>query len=218
MDLIGLVLLIVLAVSMRLTYKCKNAVLRWLLIVVPPLFMIPLYWVPWDILTIIFWIPADIAFLWATLSLVFNVVRIILRKLRKKPQIEYVKIRFVRPVLTIAIFLSVSFLVNQSLHSADEFAKKTGRKIQDETKINGVCPKTIQDWEVDKHDPNINITWYGKYGTKYPLKYYISENGKEFNVRVYHNIDKAFYVSGGVDRKLTATYSGHGKDVNVPIE
>jgi hypothetical protein len=210
--------LIVLSVGICLTYKIKNAFLRWLLILTPPLLIVPLYRIQQDILSMIVWLPAYIAFIWSIVSIIINIVRIIFIKLRKKPYINYVKVRFVRPVLTIVIFLFVNFIVNQSLRSADEFAKQMGRKIQDETKINGVCPKTIQDWEVDKYDPNINITWYGKYGTKYPLKYYTSENGKEFNIRVYHSIDRAFHVSGGVDRKLAAIYSGHGKDVNVPIE
>jgi hypothetical protein len=215
---IGLYLLVALTVGIFFTYKIKSDFIRWLLIVVPPLFIISLYWVPWDISTVVFWIPAHIAFWWAILSLVFNVVRIIIRKLRKKPQIEYVKMRFIRPVLTIAIFLPVYFFAIQSLLSADEFAKEMGKKIQADSDANGMCPKKIQDWEVDKRDPNINKIMYGKYGAKYPLRYYVSENGKEFNIRVYHNIDEAFYVRGGVDRKLAATYSGPDKDVNVPIE
>jgi hypothetical protein len=218
MDLIVVILLVVLCVGICLTYKIKNVFLRWILIVTPPLLMIPLYWVPWDILTVLFWTPAIVAFLWSGLSLTINVVRIILRKLRGKPQINYVRARFFRPVLTIAIFLSVNFFVNQSLHSADEFAKETARKVQAEANTNGICPERIEDWELDEWDPNISIIRYGKYGTKYSVRYRPSENKKEFEISVRHNIDEALFISGGVEKELIAELSVEGRAINVPIK
>jgi hypothetical protein len=215
---IELGLLIVLTIVICLTYKIKNAVLRWSLVVIPPLFIIPLYWVPWDILTCLFWIPAIIAFLWSLLSLIINIVRIIFRKVRKKPQINFVKLRFFRPALTVIIFLFVHFFVNRSLSSADKFAKETAIKIQAQINTSGECPKKIEDWESDKWDPNISIIMYGKYGTKYPVRYHTFEDGKEFEISVRHNIDEGFFVSGGINRALTAKRFGPGGSVEVPID
>ena len=212
---IALGLLVVLTIGICLTYRIKNAVLRWSL---PPLFLIPLYWVPWDIVSVLLWIPAIIAFLWSALSLIINNVRIILRKSRGKPQIDYVRARFVRPAMTITIFLSVNFLVNQSLHSADEFAKETAMKVQYEANANGVCPEKIEGWEPDRWNPNDCMIIYGKYGTKYKIGYSTSEDRIEFSIGVRHNIDEGFYITGGVNKELKVFHSGPSGDREVPID
>jgi len=45
---------------------------------------------------------------------------------------------------------------------------------------------------------------YGKYGTKYPVRYYVSEDKGEFTIYVRHNIDGGVEISGGVDKELCA--------------
>jgi hypothetical protein len=213
-----LIICSIILIVVLLTYRIKKPVLHWLFIIVPPLFVVPFYWINLDIGAVGFWICAGIAFLWSIISLIVNLLRIIIRKLRKKTQIEFCKIRFLRPILTIIIFLLVAFFVHQSRVSADKYGIETAKKIQDVADSNGICPKKIQDWEADKWDPNDSITMYGKYGTKYRLRYHTSEDRKEFVISVRHNIDEYFHVSGGVDRKLKDTYSGPSNTVYLPIE
>ncbi len=201
-----------------LTYKIKNPILRWCFIIIPPLFVVFLYWIPWDILTMSFWVPASIAFLWSVVSVLINIVRIIVRGLRKRPQIKFAKTRFLRPALTIIIFLTVAFLVHQSLLSANKYGIEAAKKIQAIVDVNGICPEKIQEWEVYKWDPNQCVTKYGKYGTKYPIRYMASQDRKEFTIMVYNNFDERLYVSGGVNLELKAVHSGPGWDVDVPIE
>jgi hypothetical protein len=152
------------------------------------------------------------------LSIIVKVVRIIVRKLRTKPQINYTKTRFIRPALTVAIFLSIVFFVRQSLHSANEYAIETGKKDQAEAEANGICPKKIKGWEAGKYDPNDSVISYGKYGTKYPVRYHTSKDMKEFVIVVRHNIDEGLHVNGGVNRELKATYWEPGNSADVPIE
>jgi len=201
-----------------LTYRIKNSFLRWCLIIIPPLFLIFLYWIPCDIWTMPFWAPAGFAFFWSVISLLINVVIIIVRRLRKRPQIIFNKTRFVRPILTICIFLIVFSFVQQSRFSANKYAMEVGKEIQSIADTNGICPEKIQGWVVSERDPNMYGNMYGKYGTKYPVKYLPSENRKEFTISVYNNIDEHFYVTGGVELELRATHSGPGGSKEVPIE
>jgi len=169
-------------------------------------------------MTIDFWGPAFIAYLWSIVSLLINIIRIIVRAYKKEQQIKFVKTRFVRPILTICIFLIVFSFVQQSRFSANKYAMEVGKEIQSIADTNGICPEKIQGWVVSERDPNMYGTMYGKYGTKYPVKYLPSENRKEFTISVYNNIDEHFYVTGGVELELRATHSGPGGSKEVPIE
>jgi hypothetical protein len=213
-----LIFSIVLIPIVLLTYKIKNPILRWCFIIIPPLFVVFLYWIPFDILTTAFWLPASIAFLWSVISLLINIVRIIVRGLRKRLQIKFVKTRFLRPSLTIVIFLTVTFLVHKSLLSANKYGIEVAKKIQAIVEASGVCPEKIQGWEVDKWDPNKCTTRYGKYGAKYPIRYMLSQDRKEFTIVVYYNFEEGLFVTGGVNLELKAVHSGPDEAVDVPIE
>lgn len=200
------------------TYKFRNPVLRWCLIIIPPFFIIVYYWIPFDIRTTFVWFPADIACIWSIVNLLVNIIRVIFRAYKKKPQIELVKARFVRPILTICVFIVISSFVQQSRFSANEYAIEVGKEIQAIADTNGICPEKIQGWEVFERDPNICITMYGKYGTKYPVRYLLSEDRREFTISVYNNFDESFCVNGGVGLELKATHSYPSGIVEVPIE
>jgi hypothetical protein len=213
-----LIFAVVLVPIVLLTYRVKNPILRWCFIIIPPLFVILLYWIPWDILTMVFWVPAGVAFLWSIISIVINTLRTIIRRLCRKPQVSHFKIRFLRPAFTIAIFLAVAFSVHQSLLSANKYGIEAAKKIQGIVDANGICPEKVQGWEVYKWDPNHCITRYGKYGAKYPIRYMPSQNRREFTVMVYSNFDERLYVSGGVDLELKAVHSGPGWEVDIPLD
>jgi len=216
--IIGLIFLVFLTIGICLTYKIRNTALRWSLVVAPPLFIIPLYWVPWDIVTFLFWFPAIIAFLLSIISILIRTITIIVRAIAHKPQPAMTKIKFIRPALTLLIFLFVAILVLLSLISADEFGIKTAKKIKSAADANGICPKKLEGWKPGHWDANDSVLFYGKYGTKYPIKYTPSEDLKEFTIKVRHHIDYALFIYGGVNAPLTTDRYVEGKWVKVPIE
>ena len=69
------------------TYRIKNRFLLWPLVLIPPLFLVPLYWIRIDLLTMIFWLPATLAVTWSGISLVINGIRGVVRLLTQVPQL-----------------------------------------------------------------------------------------------------------------------------------
>jgi len=217
--IIGSIFLIFLTIGICLTYKIRNTALRWSLIVIPPLFIIPLYWVPWDMATCLFWFLAIIAFLLSIISISIRTITIIVRAIAHKHQSAMAKIKFIRPALTLLIFSLVAISVRLSLISADEFGIETAKRIKSVADANGICPKKLEGWEPDFRDANDSIMFYGKYGTKYPIKYTPSKDLKEFTIKVRHHIDYALFIYGGVNVPLTTDrYIDEDEWVKVPIE
>jgi len=199
------------------TYRIKNRFLLWPLVLIPPLFLVPLYWIRIDLLTMIFWLPATLAVTWSGISLVINGIRGVVRLLTERPQVRLFKIRLIRPSLTIMIFLFVSLTVHLSKVSADKYAIETSKKIQKQAKVDGVCPDKIEGWSTGGQDKTTCHTLYGDYGTKYWLEYVRSEDKKEFRIHVKHAFDDVLEITGGVDQRLKATLYADPTRKEIPI-
>jgi hypothetical protein len=115
--------------------------------------------------------------------------------------------------MVIIIFPSVVCIVKLSLKSADTYAVKVAKDIQEICDSNCACPKFIKGWKVDDRKRWVCETMYGKYGTKYPIRYNVE--GNDFWVLVRHNIDEDFSISGGVDKILEAELNIEGERVMV---
>ncbi|MBN2018901.1 MAG: hypothetical protein JW749_01610 [Sedimentisphaerales bacterium] len=186
-----------------LTYKFKNPYLRWVFIIVPPLGLLFLINIPIDIGSFMFWMPADIIFICSICSIVLKILWALIRKMRNKPALlPPLSIRLIRPAMIILILPTVHRIVTLSRESADTFAIETASEIKKICDSNGRCPDFITGWEADKSGRICCRTIYGKYGTKYPVRYNISRDGKEFWVWVNHAFDEDFFISGGVDKSI----------------
>jgi len=199
------------------TYRIKNRFLLWPLILIPPLFLVPLYWIRIDLLTMIFWMPAIVAVTWSAISLLINGVRAVVGLITGRPQVSLFKIRLIRPSLTIIIFLFVSLSVHLSKASADKYGIEISKKIQKRAKVDGVCPDKIEGWSTGGHDDTTCHSLYGEYGTKYPLEYIRSEGKKQFTIYVKHAFDEVLKITGGVDQGLKATLYADPTDKEIPI-
>ncbi len=212
-----LLISIVLIFTVFITYRVKNRFVLWTLILIPPLFLVPLYRINRDLITAIIWTPAYVALIWSIISIIINIIRAIVRLLTKKPKVRLFKTRFVRPSLVIIIFLFINFTVNLSMTSADNYGMAISKKIQIEANANGICPNKIKGWADTPQDWVDCQTWYGDYGTKYLLRYMVSDDKKEFTIQIKHNIDEAVNISGGVNKPLKAEKWVEEKTIEIPI-
>jgi len=205
---------VVLLILVIFTYRIKNPYLFWSCIIFPPLGLLLLIWMPIDIGSTPFWAPAIVAFVFSVCSIVFKTIWVLIRKMRNKPPIlPSLSIRIIRPIMVIIIFPGVFYIVKLSLESADTYAVKVAKDVQEICDSNGACPEFIKGWKVDDRKRCVCETMYGKYGTKYPIRYNVE--GNDFRVWVRHNIDEAFSVSGGVDKILEAELHIEGKRIMV---
>lgn len=195
-----------------------NSFLNWLRIIVdrfvPPLFLLPLFIFPNDLITSIFWASGELFFLISIISIIWKLFK--LRSLCAHGDILAIaslKTKLIRPTLTIAIFLFALLFAFLSIKSADAYGIKTAKLIQAECATQGICPETISGWSKPLSSTYAaSETYYGLFGTKYILRYIIINNQSEFEVEVRHNIDESFSVKGGVNKALSGSSWGGGRD------
>jgi hypothetical protein len=174
--------------------------------------LIYLIWTPFDFLIHILWIPGQIAFLISIISVIIKLIKLIRLDKTQKELRNQLKIRFIRPMLTILIFLFAVLCLRASRNSADNYAIATSRKIQEICNAKKLCPENIVEWqnvpEARGHNSSI---LYGKYGTKYRIFYSVSEDRQTFNMAIRHNIDEGLYIEGGVGKQLKIELPSNGK-------
>lgn len=165
----------------------------WFKIIVLPFFLIPLIFMPVDMVTGIFWFIAFVIFIKSSVTL----IKFTFQFLRKKTQFQK---ELIRPFLSITIIIISCTLVMASQRSADEFARRIAYSAQELCQQNNKCPEKIN--EMKHYNNNVYKTFYGKYGTKYPVTYIVSEDKMSFEIRVRHNIDEFLIIKGGTKNKM----------------
>ena len=168
----------------------------------PPSLLLFLIWFPIDIVTIIFWIIGFLICFMAFILLVIRLIKFAMLKQEQKEKRKAACIGFIRPGMTVIMFLIAFMFVNLLRISADNYAKVTGKKIQDSCNAKRQCPPTIVGWENASEGMwYSSVVFYG-WGAKYRITYTVSKDKKEFYITVKHNIDEGFDVSGGVEESL----------------
>ena len=221
---IYLCLLTLLIVAVFLTHKCKNRFLLWAAILLPPLLIIPLRWIPRDIMTTIFWAPAAIAYIWSIVVILYRCLKIIIKcvavacKASPKNALHGLPfIKLIRPAMVIGIYMYTTHIVNLSVMSADRYGVTVAKQIQAQAQADGLCPDIIKGWPIDDRDWIDCEKLYGEYGTKYPLRYKVSDDKLTFKLYVRHSIDVDFVLLGGVETELKAEKWSHSKVKEVPL-
>lgn len=212
-------IIILLTTFIILLFSPEPKKISWPKLLIPPLFLIPLIWIPWDIITVTFWIPGIIVFIWSVISIFVQLTILIIRHFKKQYVPLYIKLQIIRPILAVTIFLIVVLAINLSLASADKYGIEAAKQIQTQCMEQGICHDKIDGWDIEESEYGIRVSkLYGKYGTKYILRYSASDDKKEFTISVRHNIDKGFYIKGGVNKELKAKICVCGHCSDVPIK
>lgn len=203
LSLIVLIIILIITVIISKTYAIKNKFLLWSAIIIPPLLLIYLIWIPVDMVTLLLWFPGAIAFLISAVSTIVNFVKFLRLSKDKKEEIGKIKIRLIRPMLTMLVFLFAILCLAASRKSADNYAATVGKKIQGICSAEELCPESIAGWSSVPEESGYNsVIFYGKYGTKYRVSYSVSKDRKSFNIEVKHNIDEGLSIKGGVGKQL----------------
>jgi hypothetical protein len=159
-----------------------------------------------------------LAMLFSVGSVAVNIIVAVVRKVRKQQAVcRRLVVRLIRPALVVCLYFCAFNIVKLSMKSADIYAVELGRRIQRACDANGVCPEVVEEWGQSDSEWHMWQFSYGKYGTEYPLRYSVGDDGKEFTITVRHNIDEAFDVTGGVNKELRAEIgvAGNAREIDV---
>lgn len=183
------------------TYKVKNSAFRWFAIIFPPLCLIPIVFVPFDMFTIMIWLLGFVVALISAISVLVRVMR--LRKIGrdKKDERHEQKIRLIRPILTVAIFCLAILCLRIAQASADNYAIAMGKQMHAVCNTQKKCPERVDGWERgDARDWYSSVILYGKFGPRFRITYSVTDDKESFEMVVKHNIDEGFTVYGGVNK------------------
>lgn len=167
--------------------------LFWPLQVLPPLCLLPLARIPFDIVTVVVWGPA---FFIGILSFV-RLVKYLIKG--PKPSGGGAS-SLTRPLLTIFILILAIISVNISLKSARAFTVQKAMEINKQCQ-NSKCPEHIDGWEERKDSFN-SETMAGNQA-KYRIMYSVSEDLNNFSLVLRINMDQFYSISGGTGKELS---------------
>ncbi|MCX5632215.1 MAG: hypothetical protein NTW93_00830 [Phycisphaerae bacterium] len=213
------VYIIVLAITPIIvrTYKTKNHFRLWLYILLPPFLIVPFALVPIrDPMILMEWL-AIFPFLLG--SVIFLFIRIY--SILFKPHDKLIKIKLIRPIITILIFVFVFKYHKTSKHMANLYAIELAQKIQVVCDVNGLCPEAFANWENERgfrDEPNYFSTSIDKLAIPYYISYHPSKDRKSFSLYLSHGFNMGINFEGGIDKKLKATYSDEGGECDFPIK
>ena len=190
----------------------------WPAIILPPLPILLLCFVPLDMATTPIWLIGWIAFIISVIFILMRVIKILFLERSNNLQRKVLVLKLVRPLLVVIFVILAHLLIKLSIASADQYALKVAREIQRETKMKGVCPENIEGWSPARYGCGHRDILYGEYGTRYVIRYFFSEDKKEFEIIVRHNIDERCFITGGVNKPLKAEIFGDGISKEIPID
>jgi hypothetical protein len=199
-----------------LTYRVKNRIALWLLMLVPPVFLAPIVILPLRG-------PQSMGLLFPLLiflpiSLVMLLVRVI-QLVRRKPD-NLLKMKFIRPSLVVLVFIGAGIYHRASVKQADAYAISLADRLQTQSDFAGYCPPSIEGWQTNKVFLSDKTYWSSsvrRLGIDYPVQYTPATDGKNFTVTLIHGFNMELSVEGGVGRDLKATYYDEAGKKDIPV-
>lgn len=164
--------------------------------ILPPILILPLSFVPFDLTTILFFVPV---FVCCFISL-FGVVKLVFRILSQPAERNQSAFRLLRPILTIFSTFLVFTALAFSYNSATTLGRKIATSVQLECDKSGSCPKTLPSWR-SRNDAYTSDFVAGEFA-KYLILYRVEKDQKAFRLYVKRDIDSGLSISGGVSLTL----------------
>jgi hypothetical protein len=210
------ILVLIAAPILILTYRVKNRIALWSLIIVPPLFLSALFVLPIRGpqsmgvgLPLLIFLP---------ISVVVLLVRIV--QLVRNKSDKMVRMKFVRPVLTVVMFIIVSNHYRALANQANSYAIGLAAQLQRQCDADGLCVLSIPGWQSETtlltHEPycSSGVRLSGIY---YPMHYAASADKKSFTLTLVHGFNMEPSVEGGVGKSLKAVYYDEGGMKEIPV-
>ena len=178
----------------------------WLLILLPPFLLLPLFKTPFHMGSFFFFLAGGIAALLSTVALVAWLFRWVIAKSRKTPSQPQCK--RIRSVLTLALFLLMILIHGHTRNQSDQFVLELGDQMQAGCDTKKICffPQSILSRELRIRKPDKVVFDYDTIGPKYRVSINLPPGEMEFNAYVRHVHDTGYSVSGGVGKKVTGEH------------
>jgi hypothetical protein len=209
-----LLALVVSVVLIFFTHRTKSNRIFWWAIVFPPLTLMYLIFINMDIWTVMHWLMGFLVMVFSIVTLLYRSVMILQYKFKRKDLDKRYELRLIRPALAIFVVLLAYNMVHWSMDSADAYARDLAVDIQKKCNNEKVCPAQLDGWE-EIESWSTGAMLYGKYGSKYLIRYFAK--GNSFSLQVKHDIDEKLSIFGGVDRPLKVRGGPYydGRDISL---
>ena len=171
--------------------------LSWIVVILPPLLLLPLAAIPFDLPTGIFWVIGVIAALVSFCHIVYQIGRKRWATIFSRHYVLDGK-TLLRPFLTIAVMVLAFTSYKVSENAARTYALKVAEQVQSTCIKTGECPSEMPGWI--RH----GSAYVSTAGTlvRFAVYYNSTEDRKAFALAVRWNIDSRFVVTGGVTSNL----------------
>jgi len=171
--------------------------LSWIVVVIPPLILLPLVSIPFDLPTGFFWLIGGVAMFVSFCHIVYKIGQKGWATIfSRQYTLEYKTL--LRPLLTIVVMLVAFTSSKVSGNAARSHALKIAEQVQSTCIKAGECPGEMPGW------PKHGSAYVISAGTlmRFPIYYEPAEDRKDFRLFVRWSIDSRFVVTGGVNSKL----------------
>lgn len=200
--------------------RSKNTTFIWFGRLCPPMAILILATVPFDLMTTLFWLIGGGVMVFSVLRIIYFSLELITKLIRKtikktKDQQDLKFNKTIRPALCILFFFISSKLVSMSIYSANAKALELAFETNEYVKKNKTCQKK----ELTPAT-KFQTFRYGDYGTQYVVSYYCEPEQKRFTYRVRINIDESFSVIGDFDgaMKVILGYASNEVVINDNVD
>ena len=164
------------------------AIRHWLLQTLPPLLMFGIFFMTRSGSALVFLIG------FLLLPVLISLISIVAKLVRYRQRRRYL----LRPILTVAVFISIFAIAESTYQAGRTQAIAAGRVIQQQCQLQGACPDTPAGWQ--KIDSRVRKNDLGNW-LHYIAMY--QQDGRRFSIRLYRGPDIGDVISGGVDQPFT---------------
>ena len=171
--------------------------LSWTAVVAPPLMLLPLVVIPFDLLLFPFWGIGIVAMLVSFWHIVYQMGRKYRAAIHSR-QYGVDGKGLLRPFLTIAVMLIAFVSLSVSWNTVRAYALKVAEEVQLICIKKGECPEDIPGWT---KDGSKYVSFAGPL-MRFPVFYRPTEDRKAFALYVRWHIDSQLVVTGGVNSQL----------------
>lgn len=196
----------VILVMVIVTHWVKRPCVLWTFVLLPPLFLLSLWWIPFGRDTQHFvWGPALLAMVVSLVSVALRLCIIVENWRRSTPEVNRLRlIKLVRPALVVLIMGALWARERTAIGVIKADSIALARQIQQVCARDGRCPEMSEGWEVAEENPTLRHSTrvVTRIGRQARVNYYHLLRQDEFELVVnYHNVFW-FHFKGGVGKDL----------------
>lgn len=172
-------------------------ILKILGLLIPPLFLAPLIWIPFDFITMLFWAIAAIATL---VSIVSALVRLLQIGFGAASSRRQRLLQLTRPMLTILVFCTARVCTQHSQYVGERDVAILATSIHEAGRKAGEYPEVIEGWsqstEFGTKTSRTNFGWTAQYAVSYRA----TKERDGFTLSLRIDKDTEMSVTGSLDQ------------------